>query len=54
MFLLPLREKEAHSRVEPEVHHVTIDDHVLLALEPELAGIARPGLALQGLALSFA
>src|SRR5918993_5687156 len=37
----------ARSGVEPEVHHVPVLDEVFLALEPEPAGIARAGLALE-------
>ena len=35
------------SGVEPEVHHVAVLDDVFLAFQPQLAGIARAGLALE-------
>src|SRR5712691_8298371 len=33
------------SRRKPEVEHVAVGDHVVLAFQPHLAGIARPDLA---------
>jgi len=33
------------SHVEPEVHDVAVGDDILLALQPQPAGVARPGLA---------
>ena len=35
------------SGIEPEVHHVAVLHDVFLALQPQLAGIARAGLALE-------
>jgi hypothetical protein len=32
-------------RRKPEMHHVAVGDHVVLAFEPHLAGVARAGLA---------
>ena len=36
------------SRGKPEMQHVAVGDHVVLAFEPQLAGIARAGLAAAG------
>ena len=33
---------------EPEVHHVAVGDHIVLAFQPHLAGIARAGFAAEG------
>ena len=35
----------ANLGVEPEVHHIAVGDDILLAFQPELAGVARTGLA---------
>ena len=35
-------------RREPEMHHVAVGDDVVLAFEPQLAGVARAGFAAIG------
>src|ERR1043166_3744883 len=43
--ILWVRALERLLRRKPEMHHVAVGDHVVLAFEPHLAGVARAGLA---------